>query len=132
MKPTGRLFPALVPSLAILFSGCATAPLSTPAPAAAVASDVKAAAAQALEAYADYKAGNVNLLWSLSKGATAYQTLVKDASDIKALVQAWTGNTGDSQKLAARLARIFGTTPPANAAAAIAEISTAVAANSGP
>jgi flagellar motility protein MotE (MotC chaperone) len=117
----------------VLFAGCAAAPTNaTPSPAAVVASDVKAAAAQALEAYADYKAGNVNFLWSLSKGATAYQTLVKFPGDIKAVVKAWTGNTGDSQKLADRLGRIFATMPPAAAAAVIAELSPAVAANRGP
>jgi sulfur relay (sulfurtransferase) DsrC/TusE family protein len=120
---------------AVLFtSSCARGPVYSGSAAANVATDVQAAATAALQAYAQYKAGNVNLTWALSHGAYAYQDILRTSADVKAFVKAWTGNTGDSQKLANRLARIFANSPapPAEKTAAIAVAAQTVASNTAP
>lgn len=138
LPPGTHITPAIIAALlipAFLFTtSCAQGPVYTSSAAAHVATDVELAAVQAMQAYADYKSGNADMLWALSKGVGAYQQIIQDASDVKLLAKAWTGNTGDSQKLADRLARIFAqsTAPPAQKAAAIATAAIAVASNSAP
>ena len=99
-----------------------------------VGTDFQKAAAEALQAYADYKAGNGNMTWALSKMFNAYSLYAKTAPDVKALVAAWTGNAGDSRALMDRLARIFAASsaPPEVKMAALAEVAQSVAANKGP
>ncbi len=107
----------------IFFAGCAGGPIYPQSPAAVVGSDFQVAAHDALAAWADYKAGNVDLAWALQKMFSAYTDLATAPADVKALVKAWTGNTGDSQALADRLARIFesSSAPPAAKMAALAD-----------
>lgn len=92
--------------LCVLFaSSCTTVPLNGPAPSpvAATGQDLNTLAAQATQAYVDYKAGNVNYAWAVSQALTAYQTIVKTKDDVKKLVTAWTGDGTYAEKLA----RIF-------------------------
>ena len=109
----------LLPSSLILLPSCANGPASG-SPAAQVGTDFQAAVTAAISDYATYKSGNVDLTWALGRGAWAYQFFTSTSADVKSLVKAWTGNTGDSQKLADRLARIFAgssATPEAKTAA---------------
>jgi sulfur relay (sulfurtransferase) DsrC/TusE family protein len=125
----------LILTSAFFLGSCAQFPnANTTSPAANVASDVQRAATEAIADYADIKSGNANMAWALSKGAYAYEALVKTSADIKSLAKAWTGNTGDSQKLADKLARIFAASSasPAAKTAAIAAAAQGVAANTGP
>ena len=91
----------LIPAL--FFAGCAEGPVRPASPVAVVGTDFQRAASQALQAYADYKAGNVSLTWALQEMFSAYPLSAKSGADVKALVKAWTGNTGDSQALADKL-----------------------------
>jgi sulfur relay (sulfurtransferase) DsrC/TusE family protein len=113
--PPARLFLLvfLGPWLAVALSvgGCAQGPVYPVSPVAVVGDDFQVAAHDALAAYAEYKAGNVNITWALQKMFNAYSLYAKSAPDVKALINAWTGNAGDSQELADRLARIFGSSP---------------------
>lgn len=123
----------LVPLFSLGLTSCAQGPVYPGSAAARVATDVEVAAVQALQAYADFQSGNVDMVWALSKGVNAYAQVVQEAGDIKLLAKAWTGNTGDSQKLADKLARIFAASaaPPAQKAAAIAKAAETVAARAG-
>jgi hypothetical protein len=126
----GRWTFFLILVFCLLTAGCATGPVYPSSPVAVVGSDFQKAAAEALQAYADYKSGNVDLTWALTKMFSAYSEYAQDSSDVKALIAAWTGNAGDSQELADRLARIFGasTAPPETKMAALAQIAQNVAA----
>lgn len=125
--------PALI-AATLLCSSCANGPIYPNSPVAIVGSDFQQAAADALQAYADYKAGNVSLTWALMKMFNAYSLSAKSWADVKALIKAWTGNAGDSQILADRLARIFhdSTAPPEAKMAALAVIAQNVALEKGP
>lgn len=129
-----RFVIALVLLLVIGLPGCASAPARPDSPAAIVGSDFQAAASEALQAYADYKAGNHDITWALQKMFNAYSLYAKTSPDVKALIKAWAGNSGDSQALADKLARIFGasTSPPEVKMAALAQITQSVAQNKGP
>jgi hypothetical protein len=96
--------------LSPFWTGCSQ--LSTlnhqPSPAAVVGTDFTQDAASALQAFAQYKADGANLTWALQQAFHAYQDIASTSGDVKALIQAWTGKSGESQKLADRLARVFG------------------------
>lgn len=111
--PPARLF-LLIAALigcSVTLPGCAQGPVYPHSPASIVGDDFQVAAHDALAAYAEYKAGNANITWALQKMFNAYSLYAQTAPDVKALIKAWTGNAGDSQALADRLARIFGSSP---------------------
>jgi hypothetical protein len=119
----------LIPAL--FFAGCAQGPVMPGSPVAIVGGDFQEAAAEALQAYADYKAGNGNLVWAMQKMFNAYSLYGATSTDVKALIKAWAGSGTDGQTLADKLARIFGDSPhpPDVKMAALAEITQAVASN---
>lgn len=132
-SPLMRLI-LLTSVLCLLTSGCATGPVYSASPLAAVGSDFQANAADALQAYAEYKAGNVSMTWALMKMFNAYSLSAKTSTDVQALIKAWIGGTGDGKTLADRLARIFNasTAPPETKMKALAQVTQTVAANKGP
>lgn len=119
--------------LGLLTSGCTSGPVYSSSPLAAVGADFTADASAALQAYADYRAGNESLTWALQQMFNAYALSAQTSSDVKALVAAWAGRSGDGQALADRLARIFGgsTAPPETKMAALANVAQSVAQNKG-
>jgi hypothetical protein len=130
----GFLIPLSV-AAALGLSGCGmnTAGIAHSA-AATVGTDVYSDVAAAIQAYVELKAGNEDMAWSLAKGANALRDYVKTSADVKALVAAWTGNTGDSQTLLAKLSRVTGLTSlsPDDQAAVIASAAQDVASNPAP
>lgn len=131
MKFTHILAVILVP---ILFSSCAPGPVNSGSAGAVLGTDLATDAAQAVQAFVEFQGGNTDMAWALHQGFLAYQDVVKSAADVKAIAKAWTGNTGDSNKLADRLARIFGQAPgtPAQKTAALAKVVRSVAVDHGP
>jgi hypothetical protein len=123
----------LAASVALALQSCATGPVHPNSPLAVVGSDFTADAAAALQAYADYKAGNVSLTWALTKMFNAYALSTQTSTDVQSLIKAWTGGTGDSRALADRLARIFNasTAPPQTKMAALAVVAQNVAQDKG-
>jgi hypothetical protein len=97
---------------------------SAASPIAAVGQDFAKEAAAAMQAYADYKAGNVSLTWALQTMFNAYADATTATSDVHALIKAWTGNSGDAQTLRDRIDRIFAssTAPPDVKMQALAQI----------
>lgn len=116
--------------LALGVPGCAHVPVQGVSAVSTTGQDLNTLAAQATQAYVDYKAGNANYAWAVSQALQAYQTIAKTNTDVKALVKAWTGDGTFAEKLA----RIFAASnaPPEAKMAAIANGVTAGAANSGP
>lgn len=133
-SPMIKLIVAAVVLPSLLFTtSCTQGPVYPGSPTAKVGADFQAAATQAIAAYAEYKKGNVDITWALSKMFDAYSLYQTGATDVKQLIASWTGKTGDSQALADRLARIFGGSPlpPGVKMQALAEISRSVAAVKG-
>jgi hypothetical protein len=125
------LLAAAIIGCSLTLPSCVEGPVYPKSPVAVVGDDFHKAAAEALQAYAEYKAGNANITWALVKMFNAYSLYTKSAPDVKALITAWTGNAGDSQELADRLVRIFGSSsaPPETKMAALALIASDTAAS---
>lgn len=108
-------------AVCIAIAGCTQAPkIEQSSPAATVGQDLSAAAIMATKDFETVRAGNINYAWAVSEALNTYSTVVKDASDIKELVNAWTDGKG--LKLGDRLATLFSasTGTPAQKTAALA------------
>lgn len=122
--------------LALLFVGCAT-PIAPPPKDNAVTrtgQDLTTLAAQAFQAYSDYKKGDKSYLWSINQGLQAYQQVVKTSADIKEVVKQFGDSkvddaTGQKRSLVDRLAILFNSSAalPEVKAAAIAKAAETVA-----
>lgn len=111
--------------LILSFAGCAT-PTAPPKETAITRTgqDLTTLAAQAFQAYSDYKKGDKSYLWSINQGLTAYRTLVKTSADIKEVVKQFGDSkvddaTGKQRSLIDRLAMLF------NSSAALPEVKAA-------
>lgn len=129
MKTLLRNF-LLLTSAFILCLGCTTVPIQGSSPVTTTGQDVNTLAAQATQAWVDYKAGRVDYAYAVEHALYAYQTISKTSADVKALVTAWTGDG----TLAEKLARIFAASsgPPEAKMKALAAGVGATAANRGP
>lgn len=99
----------LVLTCTISFS-CSYVPVQGVSPVSTTGQDLNSLAAQATQAWIDYKAGRVDYAYAVSHALFAYQSISKTSTDVKALVLAWTGDGNFADKLA----RIFAasTAPP--------------------
>lgn len=111
--------------LALALFGCAT-PATQPKNNAITRTgqDLTTLAAQAFQAYSDYKKGDKSYLWSINQGLIAYQQFVKTSADIKEVVKQFGDSkvddaTGKQRSLIDRLALLF------NSSAALPEVKAA-------
>lgn len=110
--------------------GCSTVPLQGTSPVTTTGQDLNTLAAQATQAWAEYKAGNANYAWAAAQALQAYQTISKTKLDVEVLIRQWTGSGTFAQKLAAIFAA--SPAPPQAKLAALANGVTAGAANAKP
>lgn len=115
---------------AFLLTGCATQKpvIKTDSPVAVAGQSLNDAAQKALTAYAEYKEGDKDILWSLQTMFYAYRDSKPLVADVKALVASWTGSKG--KPLAERLGILFGTSTgtPEEKMTALAQAATQAAA----
>lgn len=120
-----HLFLVLTTSLVLGIVSCTNVPVTGVTPVSTTGQDLNSLAAQATQAYVDYKAGNVNYAWGIAHMLQAYQTIIKTKDDVKALALQW----GAGRSYAERLANIFGSSnapPPVKAKAIAAGVTVTV------
>lgn len=124
------LLQSLLLAVCCLALSCNTVPIQGTSTVTATGQDLNTLAAQATMAYSDYKAGNVNYAWAAAQALQAYQTISKTSTDVKALIQQWTGDGTFAEKLA----RSFraSNAPPQEKMKALAKSVTAVLTDPGP
>lgn len=110
-------------------TSCAEVPVKSSSAASTAGQDLNVLAAEATQAWVDYKAGRVDYAYAVSHMLYAYQNIAKTSADVKALVTQWTGDGTFAEKLA----RIFrdSTAPPEAKMNALANGVVASAANKG-
>ena len=109
---------------------CSNVPIRGVSPVSTAGQDLNSLAAQATQAWVDYKAGRVDYAYAVSHALYAYQTIIKTSADVKRLVTAWTGDGTFAEKLA----RIFDASaaPPEAKSNALANGVLASASNNSP
>lgn len=123
-----RILAALI-LIAFIPISCTTVPLSGTSPVTTTGQDLNSLAAQATQAFADYKAGNANYAWAAAQALQAYQTISKTKGDVEVLIRQWTGSGTFAQKLASIFAA--SSAPPQAKLAALANGVSAGAATAG-
>lgn len=128
MKKLHYSITAIIVSVCLF--GCSNVPIQGVSPVSTTGQDLNSLAAQATQAYVDYKAGRVDYAWAVSHMLTAYQTIAKTSGDVRSLVKQWSGDG----TFAERMARVFAasTAPPEVKMKALAAGVTISAANTGP
>lgn len=128
MKKLHYSITAIIVSVCLF--GCSNVPIQGVSPVSTTGQDLNSLAAQATQAYVDYKAGRVDYAWAVSHMLTAYQTIAKTSGDVRGLVKQWSGDG----TFAERMARVFAasTAPPEVKMKALAAGVTISAANTGP
>lgn len=119
----------VIVAICSLTLSCSNVPIRGASPVTNAGQSLNSLAAQATQAWIDYKAGRVDYAYAVSHALYAYQSIIQTKDDLKRLVTAWTGDGTFAEKLA----RIFeaSTAPPEQKMEALAKGVTNSAVNKG-